>query len=90
MTLGSLRAAFVCISLLSRFPAQFAIRPSIRSNSIIKRDDLIKTIAEVVGPEHKVDLTNYDLMILVDVFRVSRRIPSGPIILVFKLIEITK
>jgi len=50
-------------------PRKFAIRPSIRSNNIIKRDHLIKTIADVVGPEHKVDLTNYDLMILVDVFQ---------------------
>ncbi|KAJ5591125.1 hypothetical protein N7450_005097 [Penicillium hetheringtonii] len=45
----------------------FAIRPTIRGNNKFKRDDLIKTIAEIVGPEHSVDLTNYDLTILVEV-----------------------
>jgi tRNA acetyltransferase TAN1 len=28
---------------------------------------IIKTVADAVGPEHPVNLTNYDLMILVDV-----------------------
>lgn len=48
-------------------PKKFAIRPTIRGNNKFKRDDLIKTIAEIVGPEHSVDLTNYDLTILVEV-----------------------
>jgi tRNA acetyltransferase TAN1 len=49
---------------------QYAIRPTIRGNNKFKRDEVIKTVADVVGPEHPVDLTNYDLMILVDVVQV--------------------
>jgi tRNA acetyltransferase TAN1 len=48
---------------------KFAIRPSIRNNNQIDRDTLIKTVADAVGKEHSVDLTNYDLLILVDVYR---------------------
>ncbi|GAB1194647.1 hypothetical protein APSETT444_003893 [Aspergillus pseudonomiae] len=33
------------------------------------RDSLIKTVASVVGPEHSVDLENYDLVILVDIIQ---------------------
>ncbi|OHF04362.1 THUMP domain-containing protein [Colletotrichum orchidophilum] len=47
----------------------YAIRPSIRSNSSLDRDVLIKQIASVVSPRHKVDLTNADKVILVDVFQ---------------------
>ncbi|KAJ5683752.1 uncharacterized protein N7477_000097, partial [Penicillium maclennaniae] len=45
----------------------YAIRPTIRGNNKFKRDEVIKTVADAVGPEHPVDLKNYDLMILVDV-----------------------
>ncbi|KAJ5494147.1 hypothetical protein N7463_010234 [Penicillium fimorum] len=45
----------------------YAIRPTVRGNSKLNRDIIIKTVADVVGPEHPVNLTNYDLMILVDV-----------------------
>ncbi|KAL2001573.1 hypothetical protein VTN02DRAFT_1573 [Thermoascus thermophilus] len=48
-------------------PKKYAIRPSVRSNAKFNRDDIIKTVADVVGPGHSVDLKNYDLMILVDV-----------------------
>ncbi|KAL4897031.1 hypothetical protein BDV59DRAFT_198473 [Aspergillus ambiguus] len=48
-------------------PRKFAIRPSIRANSKFKRDDVIKTVARMVGPGHSVDLKNYDLLILVEV-----------------------
>ncbi|KAK0373524.1 THUMP domain-containing protein [Colletotrichum paranaense] len=47
----------------------YAIRPSIRSNNSLDRDTLIKQIASVVSPRHKVDLTNADKVILVDVFQ---------------------
>jgi tRNA acetyltransferase TAN1 len=50
---------------------QYAIRPSVRSNEKFSRDVIIKTVADAVGAEHKVDLTNYDLVILVDVVQVS-------------------
>ncbi|PKY08097.1 THUMP domain protein [Aspergillus campestris IBT 28561] len=50
-------------------PKKYAIRPAIRSNSKFNRDNVIKTIADVVGKEHPVDLTNPDLVILVDVIQ---------------------
>ncbi|KAL8794026.1 MAG: hypothetical protein Q9195_003432 [Heterodermia aff. obscurata] len=48
---------------------KFAIRTTIRNNSAMKRDDVIRQVADAVGPRHKVDLTNYDLLILVDIYR---------------------
>ncbi|KAJ6093310.1 hypothetical protein N7486_008599 [Penicillium sp. IBT 16267x] len=48
-------------------PKKYAIRPTCRGNNKLNRDVIIKTVADVVGPEHPVDLKNYDLMILVDV-----------------------
>ncbi|KAJ5721780.1 uncharacterized protein N7483_009714 [Penicillium malachiteum] len=48
-------------------PKKYAIRPTVRGNSKINRDTIIKTVADAVGPEHPVDLKNYDLTILVDV-----------------------
>ncbi|KAL2842347.1 hypothetical protein BJY01DRAFT_3933 [Aspergillus pseudoustus] len=48
-------------------PKKYAIRPSVRGNKKFNRDTIIKTVADVVGPEHPVDLKNYDLVILVDV-----------------------
>ncbi|CAG8197380.1 unnamed protein product [Penicillium nalgiovense] len=48
-------------------PKTYAIRPTVRGNSKLNRDIIIKTVADAVGPEHPVNLKNYDLMILVDV-----------------------
>ncbi|KAJ5793646.1 hypothetical protein N7457_000245 [Penicillium paradoxum] len=48
-------------------PKTYAIRPTVRGNSKLNRDIIIKVVADVVGPEHPVNLKNYDLMILVDV-----------------------
>lgn len=45
-----------------------------RGNNKFKRDEIIKTIADIVGPEHSVDLTNYDLTIL---FEISQVRPLG-------------
>ncbi|KAL1982458.1 hypothetical protein VTN96DRAFT_1305 [Rasamsonia emersonii] len=50
-------------------PKKYAIRPTIRNNTDFNRDIIIKTVADAVGPEHRVDLKNYDLMILVDVLQ---------------------
>uniref|UniRef100_L2GI88 Pyruvate decarboxylase n=1 Tax=Colletotrichum fructicola (strain Nara gc5) TaxID=1213859 RepID=L2GI88_COLFN len=47
----------------------YAIRPSIRSNSSIERDDLIKQIASTIDQRHKVNLSNPDRVILVDIFQ---------------------
>lgn len=45
----------------------------------MKRDDVIKQVAEAVGTRHSVDLTNYDLLIIVDIYRVLGNIAPGPI-----------
>ena len=49
---------------------KFAIRPLIRNNKEFLRDGVINTIAAAVGPGHKVDLKNYDLLILVEIYKV--------------------
>ena len=49
---------------------KFAIRPTIRNNSSISRDCVIKSVAAAVGSGHIVDLTNPDVFILVDIYRV--------------------
>ncbi|KAL8924734.1 MAG: hypothetical protein Q9172_002552 [Xanthocarpia lactea] len=48
---------------------KFAIRTTIRNNHTMKRDDVIKRVADLVGQPHTVDLKGYDRMILVDVYR---------------------
>jgi hypothetical protein len=50
---------------------QFAIHLSIRNNGNVKRGVVIEQVAAKVGPGHKVDLTHYDKLIIVDVHRVS-------------------
>lgn len=49
----------------------FAIRPTRRNHNVLKRDEIIRQIAAAVGRRHRVDLKNYDYLILVDVYRVS-------------------
>ncbi len=52
---------------------QFAIRPNIRNNEQLNRDVVIKTVADAVtrlSSGHSVDLSNYDCLILVEVYRV--------------------
>lgn len=55
---------------------QFAIRPTIRNNKELKRDDVIKTVAAVVGPGHKVDLHGYELLIFVEIYKVRQTLYS--------------
>lgn len=50
-------------------PKRFAIRTTTRDNNLLKRDDIIKRVASLVGTKHSVDLKNYDLLILVEVYR---------------------
>lgn len=52
---------------------QFAIRPSIRNHNQLSRDTVIKTVAAAVGSGHKVDLKDFDLLILVDIYKVRGR-----------------
>ena len=54
---------------------KFAIRPTRRNHNVMKREDIIKQVAATVGKQHRVDLKNYDHLILVDVYRVSP--PNG-------------
>lgn len=56
---------------LGGFGSQYAIRPSVRGNNKFHRDSIIKTVADIVGKEHPVNLKNYDKMILVDVCQVG-------------------
>lgn len=54
-------------------PYTYAIRPTIRNHSNLKRDVVINTIAGLINDErHKVNLTNPDKVILVDIFQVRQ------------------
>ncbi|KAI7088475.1 hypothetical protein KC356_g3266 [Hortaea werneckii] len=48
---------------------KFAIRPTLRNHSILSRDSIIKQVASIVGPGHVVDLKNYELLIVVEVYQ---------------------
>ncbi|KAF2868978.1 hypothetical protein BDV95DRAFT_630174 [Massariosphaeria phaeospora] len=48
---------------------KFAIRTSIRNHTELTRDDLIKKVAAAVGPGHTVDLSGYELLILVEIYK---------------------
>jgi tRNA acetyltransferase TAN1 len=52
---------------------KFAIRPTIRNNNKLDRDQVIKVVADKVtalgNGKHTVDLKGYDKLILVDVYR---------------------
>ncbi|KAK7202890.1 hypothetical protein BZA70DRAFT_284238 [Myxozyma melibiosi] len=50
-------------------PLKFAIRPTSRNHTTLDRDQIIKIVASAVGNQHKVDLTNYDKLILVEAFK---------------------
>lgn len=49
---------------------QFAIRSNIRNHSKLSRDVVIKQVASIVGADHRVDLKAYDLLILVEIYKV--------------------
>lgn len=50
---------------------QYAIRHNIRNHKVFKSDAVIKKVASLVSPKHKVNLTNPDKVILVEIFQVS-------------------
>jgi tRNA acetyltransferase TAN1 len=56
---------------------QYAIRHTVRNHNVFKSDYVIKKIAEMIDPKHKVNLTNPDKVILVEVFQV-RNLPPSP------------
>ncbi|KAI1863666.1 hypothetical protein JX265_008883 [Neoarthrinium moseri] len=47
----------------------YAIRLTTRAHNSLKRDDVIKQIASLIGPRHKVNLTNPDKVIIVELFQ---------------------
>ncbi|TAQ87357.1 hypothetical protein B7494_g4318 [Chlorociboria aeruginascens] len=54
---------------LDRTRYSYAIRPSIRNHTTLKRDAVIKQVASLVGEEHKVDLANPDKVIIVEIYQ---------------------
>lgn len=50
---------------------QYCIRLSSRAHSTLKRDDIIKQVAGLIGPRHKVNLTSPDKVVLIEIFQVS-------------------
>jgi tRNA acetyltransferase TAN1 len=54
-------------------PCKFAIRPTIRNNNKINRDEIIQMVADKIAAlgqgKHSVDLKGYDKLVLVDVYR---------------------
>lgn len=56
---------------------QFAIRPTSRNHTTLDRDQIINIVASAVGAPHKVDLTNYDKLILVEAFKVGTFLPCS-------------
>ncbi|KTW27279.1 hypothetical protein T552_02262 [Pneumocystis carinii B80] len=47
----------------------FAIRPNLRNHTKLTREQIIRTIVPLVGAPHKVDLKNYDVLIMVEIFK---------------------
>ncbi|KAI9731451.1 MAG: hypothetical protein M1818_007841 [Claussenomyces sp. TS43310] len=47
----------------------YAIRPTIRNHSTLKRDAVIKLVANLVDPSHKVDLTKPDKTIVIEIYQ---------------------
>ncbi|XXH01127.1 N-alpha-acetyltransferase 30 [Hypoxylon texense] len=47
----------------------YAIRPTFRAHNTLKRDDVIKKVASLIAPRHKVNLTSPDKVILIDIFQ---------------------
>ncbi|KAL1303307.1 hypothetical protein AAFC00_006712 [Neodothiora populina] len=47
---------------------KFAIRPTLRNHNVLKRDVIIQKVAAMVGHGHKVDLKNYDDLIVVEAY----------------------
>jgi len=55
---------------LTLFAMQFAIRTTIRNHTVLTRDLVIKQVADAVGSPHTVDLTRYEVLILVEIYKV--------------------
>ena len=49
---------------------QFAIRPTLRNLNVLSRDSIIHQVAKLVGPGHEVNLKDYDLLVIVELYKV--------------------
>lgn len=49
---------------------QYAIRHTMRNHSVLESQAVIKMIAGMIKPEHKVNLKSPDKVILVEIFQV--------------------
>ena len=67
--------SFVCITLFSFAlrTLQYKIDIRMRNHNTLSRDDAIKALAACVPSQHKVDLENAELFILVQIYRVCIR-----------------
>lgn len=52
------------------YHSQYAIRYNIRNHDTFKSGDVVNKIAALVGPQHKVNLSNPDKVILVEIYTV--------------------
>lgn len=50
---------------------QYKIELRIRNHNTVLRDEVIKAIAECIPLQHKVDLANAELFILIEIFKVN-------------------
>ncbi|KAI1385249.1 uncharacterized protein F4822DRAFT_338657 [Hypoxylon trugodes] len=48
---------------------EYAIRPTFRAHNILKRDDVIKKVADLISSHHKVNLSSPDKVILIDIYQ---------------------
>ena len=49
--------------------SKYALRPTIRSHQQLKRDVLISKLANLIQPEHKVNLTSPGKVVLVEIYQ---------------------
>ncbi|KAI1130170.1 hypothetical protein F5Y10DRAFT_236377 [Nemania abortiva] len=47
----------------------YAIRPTIRAHTTLKRNDVIDKVAKMISKQHKVDLSNPDKVIIIEIFQ---------------------
>ncbi|KAI1440113.1 hypothetical protein F5Y02DRAFT_363212 [Annulohypoxylon stygium] len=47
----------------------YAIRPTFRAHNLLKRNDVITKVANMIDPRHKVNLTAPDKVILIDIYQ---------------------
>lgn len=57
--------------------SQYAIRPTTRNHTApLKRDSVIKQIANLISDAHKVDLTNPEKVVVVEIYQARYSLPG--------------